>query len=124
MPVTTGRQRRPGTVEDLSAWVKVRVNVLRIVSVSRGEGLTPCFVPSLCRERSSLAITGEGLAMAGVGYDLASLSVPKFGTTTTNPKKLKRKAEKRARAEECERREGRLKVTDAAGVSDSSCTHE
>ena len=48
------------------------------------------------RDRSSLAITGEGLAMAGVGYDLQSLAIPKFGTTTTNPKKLKKKAEKRA----------------------------
>jgi hypothetical protein len=53
-----------------------------------------------CRDRSSMAITGEGLAMAGVGYDLQSLSIPKFGTTTTNPKKLKKKALKRALAEQ------------------------
>jgi hypothetical protein len=50
-----------------------------------------------------MAITGEGLAMAGVGYDLGALSVPKFGSTTTNPKKMEKKALKRALAEKEEK---------------------
>lgn len=79
----------------------------------------------LRRDRSSMAITGEGLAMAGVGYDLPSLSVPKFGTTTTNPKKLKKKATKRALAEKAEKEEleeeegKKMKVTsDASSDTD------
>ena len=50
---------------------------------------------TLRRDRSSMAITGEGLAMAGVGYDLHSLSIPKFGVTTTNQKRLRKKEMKR-----------------------------
>ena len=71
-------------------------------------------LPFAFRDRSSMAITGEGLAMAGVGYDLQSLSIPKFATTTTNPKKLRKKALKRALAdkESCEMVEKIMKVTD------------
>jgi len=74
------------------------------------------------RDRSSMAISGEGLAIAGVGYDLASLSIPKFGTTTTNPKKLKKKALKRALAEKDDREleEKKAKMATSSSLGDTS----
>ena len=57
---------------------------------------------SYIRDRTAFSVTGKGLAMCGVGYDLASLSIAKYAAT--NPKTIarnKRKQEGELRQERC-----------------------